>query len=231
MMRRHCIALAALACLAGAAHAQSPDSLPYEVAMDLRLGGAIESTVRTVAPLSGGSTRSTASLREVEFIARSGAGSGIMARYETGSLPPGLPGEPTTAFNSIEASALIGVHAISVVAGYQFRETPIGDDKRLGLGRVGLEFGRRAEAIGVAIRASGVYMRTIVPTGSDSLQADGIDAETHMVYSPRQLPVYVDLGYRRQTMNFWRSATGGFRREESSKLILGIGLAYGLAEK
>ena len=65
-----------------AASAPSPDSLLYEPAMDLRIGGAIESAIRNVASLPGTSTRSAGSLREAEALVRSGAGAGIAARFE-----------------------------------------------------------------------------------------------------------------------------------------------------
>lgn len=232
MMRRYIYLLASsIVCATAAATAQAPDSSLYEPAMDLRIGGAIESAIRNVASLPGASARSAGSLREAEALIRSGAGAGIAARYESGSLPPALPGEPTAQFRSMDAEVLVGGHVASLALGYQFRWSPMGlDTRRLGLARLGAEFGRRAEAIGVAFRASGSYLRTIRPDGLDSLQADGIDAETHVTYAPRLAPIYVDLGYRRETLSMWRP-TGPFRREESSKLIFGIGLQYGLSEK
>ena len=199
--------------------------------MDLRVGGAIESAVRTVAVGPGGSTRSSGSLREAEFLVRAPEGMGVLFRYETGSLPPGLPESRRRIFEVSTAVVLVGAHVASLALGYQFRWNPLGSEtRRLGLARLGAEFGRRAEAIGVAVRASGAYLRTIRPDGLDSLQADGIDAETNVTYAPRGLPVYVDLGYRRETLRLWRP-TGTFRREESSKVILGIGFQYGLSEK
>ena len=212
------------------ANAQSPDSL-YQPAMDLRVGGALESAVRTVAVGSGGSTRSSGSLREAEFLVRAPEGMGVLFRYETGSLPPGVAGEPTAGFRSVDGVVLVGAHVASLALGYQFRWNPLGSEtRRLGLARLGAEFGRRAEAIGIAVRASGAYLRAIRPDGPDSLQADGIDAETNVTYAPRGLPVYLDLGYRRETFRLWRP-TGTFRREESSKVIVGIGFQYGLSEK
>lgn len=230
MMRRATYFLSAILFTTAAAEAQAPDSL-YEPAMDIRIGGAIESAVRFVAPVPGSAYRSTGSLREVETLLRVPEGSGIAVRYETGSLPPGLPGEASVQFRSVDAEALIGGHITSVDVGYEFRWSPLGGQtRRLGLARLGAEFGRRVEAIGIAFRADGSYLRTVRPDGPDSLQADGIDAETHVAYSPRGAPVYIDLGYRRETLSLWRTG-GPFRREESSKLILGIGFAYGLSEK
>ena len=91
MMRKRILPLLMVAFAAVGANAQSPDSL-YQPAMDLRVGGALESSVRTVAVLPGGSTRSTGSLREADFLIRAAEGLGFFTRYETGTLPPGVVG-------------------------------------------------------------------------------------------------------------------------------------------
>ena len=223
-------ALAALA-LAVPAFGQRPDSLGYDLMMDLRFGGSVESTSRIVALVPGSITRTRASLKAAELLARTPEGLGMAVRYERGDFPAAPYTTVGERFQMLDGAVLIGGHAFSVVPGYQLRWFSLEQrNRQLNMWRLGFDAGRRSEAIGIAVRVAGSYLHTPSADKRDSLEADGIDGETHITYAPPRVPIYIDLGYRRETLALSRASTV-FRREEFSKVMIGVGLQYGLSAR
>lgn len=213
------------------AFGQVPDSLSYSLMMDVRIGGSIESTSRVVALVPGTITRTQTSLNAAELLARTPEGLGAAVRYETGNFPATPYAAVGERFQMLDGLLLLGGHAFSIVPGYQVRWFSLDQrDRQLMMWRLGFEVGRRAEAIGVAVRIAGSYLHTPSADKRDSLEADGIDGETHLTYAPPRVPIYIDLGYRRETLAL-RKASTLFRREEFSKVMLGFGLQYGLSAR
>ncbi|MBK8056877.1 MAG: hypothetical protein IPK33_03045 [Gemmatimonadetes bacterium] len=158
-------------------------------------------------------------------------GSAVMLRYQSGTLR----GAPTALSSGkvayLDSRVMLGNHAFALVGGYTMRTMRYeGTDRRFHLPRAGLRAGYRFAGSGVTLRAAGSYVRTTAKAKADSVEADGLDGETAVLYIPPRLPLYVELGYRRELFNLRREGEV-FRREEMGGVLLSVGLQYGLSTR
>ncbi|MGQ0639368.1 MAG: hypothetical protein ACT4P6_01135 [Gemmatimonadaceae bacterium] len=229
-MRATLFCFAALSLIAAAASAQGADSATaYTRTAEFRFGALMASTKRAASGATGAVAQAQTSLKGVEFLARATGGAALVARYETGTLPGSSASPATGKFEIIDGHVLLGDRSLALIAGYMLRTSALsGDDKQLGLARAGLHLARFFPGAGFEVSLNGSYVRTPVKDKVDSLIADGIEGQTALTYIPERVPLYVQLAYRRETFNLKRDDLF-IRREEVSKLILTIGVQYGLS--
>jgi hypothetical protein len=94
---------------------------------------------------------------------------------------------------------------------------------------LGVEGGRHFAGAGVHVKAGVNYRRMLSEAEQDSVTGSGLEARTSVVYVPPRLPVFLELGYRRDVMAFSDPSKIVVRREETSSVIISIGLQSGLS--
>jgi hypothetical protein len=220
--------LGALAAIAVQAAAQSTHSSTYTPTPEVRFGATVTPTKRAASAATALVSEAQTSLKGVEFLLRASGGSGLVVRYEAGTLPGSVSNPASGKFELIDGHLLIGERSFAVIAGYTLRTSAFsGRDNRLGLARAGIQVGRFFPGAGFEVTLDGSYVRTPQKDKVDSVEADGIEVQTALTYIPPRVPLYVQLGYRRETFNLKKEDLV-LRREELSKLILTVGVQYGL---
>lgn len=194
--------------------------------VELRLAYFTMPTRRTVATNALNFDQSSPSISGVEFVLRSLDGPGLLLRYATASSPGG--GAAGGALTNLDGRIQLGGRNFVIELGYLQRTASIaGISTPTGFGRGGFRTDLRFGSSGVIAGFAASYLRTIAPDKATSREAYGIDGETSILYAPPKYPVYVQLGFRRETMKF--RATGlPDTPEEMSTMFLGIGLQLGL---
>lgn len=215
--------------------AQGPDTSAYTPRGEIRLGVGTASSHRSAATELGPVYRSSANVSYVEFVARAADGSGAHLRYETGKFPAtgslGTSDLSAGVTEDIDGRLMLGGRRFAFVAGYLLRKFDYqAAEKRLGLARAGVEGGYLFGGAGFAVSLGGSYIRTLTQAKEDSLEADGIEGQTTLTYAPRMLPVYVQLGYRRDLFAL-RKESNVLRRYETSRVTLAVGLQSGIAAR
>ena len=187
---------------------------------------------RSVTFPAAGVSSATPTLTSLELVLRGGDG-GIRLRYETAVRSGGVPaGDPIT---YLDGRFNLGATAFNFEVGYLLRrETFAGADTSVGFVRGGFRGDYHVGAAsGIVVGWAASYLRQPNPA-SGKTQAEGIEGETSVLYTPPGLPLYVQLGFRREIMRFTPSdtpATGTAptrRLEEMSLLFIGIGFQRGL---
>jgi hypothetical protein len=162
----------------------------------------------------------------VEFLVRSiDGGAGLHLRYATAS--PDGAGLASYAMKYLDGRLLLGSRGFSVELGYLLRtETIAGKDSTHGFARAGFRTDINLGSSGITAGVAASYLR--LPE-ADSLGniAWGIDGETSVLYALPMAPVYVQLGYRRETYTFEYKKSPS-RPEQISTLFLGVGFHLGL---
>jgi hypothetical protein len=97
----------------------------------------------------------------------------------------------------------------------------------MGFARGGVRIGQEFAGAGVQIAGALFYGRSVHKIGADSLLGEGFEGETTVLYYPPYLPVFAQIGYRREILTTWNSSRLHLR-EEVSRLTFTIGLQYGL---
>jgi hypothetical protein len=230
-----CIVLSPPASRAAAQNTQPPSPAPAPEAdsgvstsapLELRLAYFTMPTRRTVATNSANFDQSSPSISGVELVLRSLDGPGLLLRYATASSPGG--GAAGGALTNLDGRLQLGGRNFVIELGYLQRTTvTAGTNTSTGFGRGGFRTDLRFGSSGVIAGFAASYLRTIAPDKTTSREAYGIDGETSILYAPPKYPVYVQLGFRRETMKF---STKGFpdTPEEMSTMFLGIGFQLGL---
>lgn len=209
--------------------AQDADSTAYTRTPEFRFGGFLSSTKRAASAATGAVFSAQSSLKGVEFLARASGGAAIGARYETGTLPGSSASLASDEYELIDGHVLVGDRSLAFILGYLSRTTStLVEDKRLALARAGIHLARFFPGSGLEVSVNGSYVRTPVKDKVDSLFADGIEGQTAITYVPPRGPFYLQLAYRRETFELKRDESV-VRREELSKLILTVGVQYGLS--
>jgi hypothetical protein len=235
MMRVPILIPAFLAGVATVGTAQLPDTSAYTPVGELRIGVGSASSRRSASTESGPVHRSSAAVSFAEFVARSSDGAGVQLRYETGDFPRtpsiGLSDLSGGVTEDIDGRLFLGGRRFSLVAGYLLRKfTMTADERQLGLARAGVEGGYIFSGAGMSVSIGGSYIRTLKAHKLDSLEADGIEGQTSVMYAPKGLPVYVQLGYRRDLFAI-KKESNVLRRYETSRVVLSAGLQSGLSSR
>jgi hypothetical protein len=200
--------------LATGLHAQGPKS-------EVRVGAALLSTDRTVFS-SGLSEQSRGTLTAFEFLAL-GDGAGIGLRLYRGDFGGSLAGGD---IRQAEASFLIGSPVFSFTAAYgrRARGTSLTSDF-LGYGRAGLRSMLTLGASGFAVELAGAGLFSSVGQPEKAITSVGREGQVGLIYQlPRGIPLYGTLGYR--YLWFKNHDRAGLTREETSSLILGVGVRH-----
>lgn len=210
---------------------QATDTSLYTPKPEVRMSALNVALKRSVSVAGASVTYSNSSLHGAEFQAMGSGGGGIRALYETGTLPGGNTVAAAGKMESFDVRLLLGVPAFAVVPGYLLRSVNWnGEQRRFHIGMLGAEFGRRFGGAGFQVMGGGMYLRTPTEAKSDSITASGVQAHTSILYSPPRFPVYVQLGYRREVLAF-KNGDVVARREESSGVILSLGLLVGMPKR
>ncbi|MGH7561194.1 MAG: hypothetical protein ACRENB_09240, partial [Gemmatimonadales bacterium] len=187
--------------------------------VEVRANAAVLSTERTVFA-SGLVDRSRGTMTGFEFLAR-GEPLGIQLRLLRGAFDGSLSGGD---LRQAEATLLVGAPEFHVAAGYGRRARGSSlTSGFLGYGRVGAKSILTLGSSGVAVELSAVALLSPVGETEKTLTSVGREGEVALIYQlPRGLPLHTTLGYRYQW--FKNQGRAGSSREESSSLVLGVGL-------
>lgn len=206
--------------------AQGADTSLYTPRGTARLGLAVTSMQRA-ASIGDSVWNQSGSVQGAELELWGATGGGLRARYAGGTIGKGgaaVDGK----FETLDARFLLGVPGVAVVPGYQLRKVSWSGQRRVThLAMIGLEVGRRLGGSGVYARGGATYLREPKEAKGDSLMLTGFEAHSSVVYFPPRLPVFVELGYRRDVLAYKRESLVA-RREENSGLILSLGVQTGM---
>jgi hypothetical protein len=232
-MRPHRQILVAILTVAAApvARAQSADSTAYTRRPEIRFALMSDGITRAMAVETSPSFKRSTRLNGVEFLARSTKSGGVQLRYVKGDL-----GGPTSDASSgpleyVDGRVFIGPRKFAVALGYLGRSQNFNQAKRrFDLARGGLNMTYHFDGAGVGFNFAGSYLRTVTKTKADSLEAEGFEGETGVLYAVPKLPVFLQLGYRRELFRIFKESDT-IRREEVSGVLLSLGLQYGLSTR
>jgi hypothetical protein len=160
----------------------------------------------------------------VEFVAH-GTDIGVHLRYA--SSADGGSGRAANALRYLDGRVNLGSTHFSVEVGYVLRTEKFASaDTSVGLARAGFRANYHVGTKGLVIGWAASYMRQL-KADTGAMKGEGIEAETSVLYVAPRLPFYVQLGYRREIMQF-KSDTEPMRPEEMSMLFFGVGVHRGI---
>lgn len=206
--------------------AQAADTSLYTPRGTARVGVGVTSVRRAVS-IADSVWKQSGSAQGAELELWAPTGGGLRARYVTGTIGEGGPAVDGK-LDVLDARFLLGVPGLALVPGYQLRQANWnGQRRQTHLAMIGMELGRRFGGSGVHVRAGATYLREPKESKGDSLVMSGVEAQSSVVYSPPRLPLFFEVGYRRDVFAYKRESVAA-RREENSGLILSIGVQTGL---
>lgn len=192
----------------------------------------LTSSLKRAASLETGPvSTSSATMIGGEFWALDKSGSGLMLRYARGSMDGATSSLSSGDMEYIDARVFVGVPEFAVILGGMSRTSVYnGENRRFLVPRAGIQSGYTFAGTGVTLRVAGSYVRTVKKESSDSVEANGLEGETSILYVPPRLPFYVELGYRRELWNLKKESLY-VRREELGGLVFLVGLQTGLSTR
>ena len=227
----HYFAVGALALGIAPSIASSQDSTTYTRKPEVRFGLVSDGVTRAMSLSGAPPFKQTSRLNGVEFMARSPKSGGFQARYMKGEFDGPLTDASAGPLEYIDGRLLVGPRKFAVHLGYLGRTQNYNEEKRrFDLARGGVQMTYQFEGAGVGFNVGGSYLRTVTKTKADSLEADGFEGETSLLYAVPKVPVFVQLGYRREVFNISKDSNN-LRREEVSGVLLSIGVQYGLSTR
>ena len=207
------------------------DSTAYTSKPEIRFGLVSDGVTRAMSLAGAPPFKQTARLNGVDFLARSTKSGGIQARYLKGEFDGPLTDASAGPLEYIDGRVLIGPRKFAVHLGYLGRTQNYNEEKRrFDLARGGVQMTYQFEGAGIGLNLAGSYLRTITKAKDDSLEADGFEGETSLLYAVPRVPVFVQLGYRREIFNISKESNN-LRREEVSGVLLSVGVHYGLSTR
>jgi hypothetical protein len=212
------------------AHAQA-DSTSYTRRPEIRFGVVTDGVTRAMSLGESPSFKRSTRLNGVEFLARSVNSGGVQLKYMKGELDGALTDDSAGPLEYVDGRFLIGGRKFAAALGYLGRTQNLNEEKRrFDMGRGGVQMTYQFEGAGIGFNFAGSYLRTVKKTKADSLEAEGFEGETSVLYSVPRLPVYVQLGYRRELFRLFKD-DATLRREEVSGVLLSLGVQYGLSTR
>lgn len=175
--------------------------------------------------------------RAAMFEGNVGTASGIMpggellVRLRYGGLAARLFGGAFSADSGSEAVGRVSAADVQLLVGPRFLTADIGYGRRAFSGAFGdrswpfARFGLRST---LAIGASGLSAEFSLAVyaglggGDGAGKGSGREAETHLVFTPARMPLYVGLGYRHE--RFTVSSPVDIRPEEVTGIVLAVGM-------
>ena len=217
-----------LAGVALQAPAQSPDTSLFTPVRELRFGISNIALKRAVSYPGLSVSYGNTSLRGLEVLTMGAHGGGVRIRYETGSL-----GATTFAaggkVENLVGHIIMGSHDFALLGGYRLTKIDWNGERQLHMPEVGIEGGRHFGGAGLLVKGSFTYRRMLTETKTDSIKSSGLEGRTSVLYVPQRVPVYLELGYRREVLDYRNPASAVVRRDELSAVVLSIGLQSGLS--
>ena len=211
--------------------AQSSDSSAYTRRPEVRFGFMSDGFTRAMSEGANPSFKRSGRLNGVEFLARSVKSGGVQLRYMKGELDGPSLDASSGPLEYVDGRVFIGPRKFAVGLGYLGRSQNVNQEKRrFDLARGGLNMTYQFEGAGIGFNFAGSYLRTVTKAKVDSLEADGFEGETGVVYAVPRVPVYLHLGYRRELFRIFKESDT-VRREEVSGVLLSIGVQYGLSTR
>lgn len=207
------------------ANVATDTSQSQQSTLEIRLGLFTMPSKRTVATSAVAYSDAAPSMTGAEFVVRSTDGQGLRFRYSTASTT-GV-GRADGALTYLDGRFEIGTREFNVEAGYLLRsETISGTKTQLSFWRAGFRSDIRLGASGVTAGFAASYMRQPAPE-TDGSQGWGLDGETSVLYASAKVPLYAQLGFRRETLHFTLKVPPD-RPEEMSTVFVGVGYHIGL---
>lgn len=191
--------------------------------LELRIAAFSLMANRTVVSGSAAAT-SSASMTGAELVLRSLQGGGLLVRYASGNAGSGATAGKVSL---LDGRVEIGSRTFVLELGYMLRnENVAGTSTQTGYARGGFRSELHFGSSGVVAGFAASYFRD--PTQEKSgIQGSGIDGEASLVYVLPKLPIYVQLGFRREAWTFTQPV-GASIPEEWSTVFLGAGFQIGL---
>lgn len=209
--------------------AQSPDTGLYTPKMEVLFGVSNIVVKRAVAQPGLNNSYGNATLRGVELSVMGAQGGGVRGRFETGSIAGGQLVPAAGKVESLVATLVMGKPEFALLGGYRMTTIVYNGERRFYMPELGFEGGKHFAGAGTLVKAAVTYRRTIADAKGDSVRVSGLEARTSVLYVPPRLPLYIELGYRRDVANVIRPSNAIARREETSAVILSLGLQTGLS--
>jgi hypothetical protein len=209
--------------LLGLALTGAPASLSAQGKYELRLAGVAVFAQRS-AMFAGSVGTGSSMMPGVE----------VLVRHRYAGLTGRLYGGTFSADSGSEAVGKLHAGEIRALAGPRFLAVDLGYSRRAFTGAFGgrsWPFARLGALCALQIGASGLSAEFMVAYyaglgGSGDGGGSGREAETRLVYTPNQLPIYAALGYRYQ--RFSVASIPGGQPEELSGVIIAAGVRFGL---
>jgi hypothetical protein len=212
------------------AHAQA-DSTSYTRRPEIRFGVISDGITRAMAFGDSPSFKRSSRITGVEFLARSIGSGGVQLRYAKGELDGASTDDSAGPLEYVDGRFLIGPRKFALAVGYLGRTQNVSSEKRrFDMARGGAQMTYQFEGAGIGFNLAGSYLRTVKKEKVDSLEAEGFEGETSVLYAIPRLPVYVQLGYRRELFRLFKD-DATLRREEVSGVMLSLGVQYGLSTR
>lgn len=228
--RQYLVALLTMAAVS-AAQAQSADSTAFTNRPEIRFALLSDGITRAMAVDENPSFKRSTRLNGVEFVARSTKSGGVQLRYVKGQLDGPLSDASSGPLEYVDGRVFIGPRKFAVGLGYLGRSQNFNQTKRrFDLARGGLNMTYHFDGAGLGFNFAGSYLRTVTKTKADSLEAEGFEGETGVLYAVPRLPVFLQLGYRRELFRIFKE-DATLRREEVSGVLLSLGVQYGLSTR
>lgn len=216
---------------ASATRAQGVDTTAYTRRPEVRFAVMTDGITRAMSLDDKPSFKRASRLNGVEFVARSIRSGGVQLRYMKGDLDGPTTDASAGPLEYVDGRLLIGPRNFAVGLGYRGRTQTFNQEKRrFDLARGGVQMTYQFEGAGVGFTFAGSYLRTVTKSKVDSLEAEGFEGETGVLYAVPKLPVFLQLGYRRELFRVFRK-DDTLQREEVSGVLLSLGVQYGLSTR
>lgn len=182
-------------------------------------------SLMTNLSVASGTTAATASasLAGAELVFRSLDGGGILMRYASGSVGSGVTAGK---LSLLDGRLEIGSRTVLLELGYMLRsESVSGVTTQNGYARGGFRTNFHFGSSGIVADLEASYFKD-PSQEKNGITGSGIEGESSVLYAIPKLPIYVQLGFRRETWNY--TGPVAVSAEEWSTVFLGGGFQLGL---
>ncbi len=222
--------LLALLSHAAPAVAQVADSNSFTPSGQMRIGLYLAPASRVSSAQGLLPRKNFATFNGIEASIWGANSGGLQARYEAAAFGGTTVYPASGDLSYLDARGYLGTRTFALIPGFLSRSFVYNDEAlRLNMFRGGLQVGHQYAGAGIALSAAALYSSTFKASGDDELKADGIEAETAIRYFLPRHPVFVQLGYRRETLDVKGTTTS--LREEVSMLVVMVGVHRGFPKR
>lgn len=228
-MKRACLLVGLVVGAAVQAPAQGSDTSLFTPSRELRVGVSSISLKRAVSFPGQSVSYGNMNLRGLEVMTMGAHGGGVRVRFETGSVS----GSPSFAaggkMENLVGHLILGGHEFALIAGYRLSSVTWNGERTFHMPEIGFEGGRHFAGAGILVKGSASYRMMLTEAKLDSVKSSGFEGRTSVLYVPPRMPIYLEVGYRREVLAFQNPAEAIVRRDEGSAVVITVGLQSGLS--